>query len=133
MTGTTVYPRGAQIQWRCLPFAALSADTEVFYMAGRQLATLGSKLLGAGWPADTPALVVSRAGWPDALGSEHSLAELAAAAVLGLSLLLALPAWAQAPAAQAQPILEVRVSQAPPTLALAALPGAAAPLPGVPV
>ena len=27
MTGTTVYPRGAQIQWRCLPFAALSADT----------------------------------------------------------------------------------------------------------
>lgn len=27
MTGTTVLPRGAQIQWRCLPFAALSADT----------------------------------------------------------------------------------------------------------
>ena len=27
MTGTTVLHRGAQIQWRCLPFAALSADT----------------------------------------------------------------------------------------------------------
>ena len=27
MTGTTVYPRSAPIQWRCLPFAALSADT----------------------------------------------------------------------------------------------------------
>jgi ElaA protein len=27
LTGTTVLPRGAGIQWRCLPFAALSADT----------------------------------------------------------------------------------------------------------
>lgn len=27
MTGTTVFPRSAGIQWRCLPFAALSADT----------------------------------------------------------------------------------------------------------
>jgi len=27
LTGTTVYPRSAQIQWRCLPFAALSAHT----------------------------------------------------------------------------------------------------------
>lgn len=27
MTGTTVYPRSAPLQWRCLPFAALSADT----------------------------------------------------------------------------------------------------------
>ena len=27
MTGTTVYPRSAPIQWRCLPFAAMSADT----------------------------------------------------------------------------------------------------------
>ena len=27
MTGTTVLPRSAQVQWRCLPFAALSADT----------------------------------------------------------------------------------------------------------
>ncbi len=27
MTGTTVLPRGAALQWRCLPFAALSADT----------------------------------------------------------------------------------------------------------
>ncbi len=27
MTGTTVYPRSGPLQWRCLPFAALSADT----------------------------------------------------------------------------------------------------------
>lgn len=27
MTGTTVFHRSAPIQWRCLPFAALSADT----------------------------------------------------------------------------------------------------------
>lgn len=27
MTGTTVLPRSAQVHWRCLPFAALSADT----------------------------------------------------------------------------------------------------------
>lgn len=27
MTGITVPPRSAQTQWRCLPFAALSADT----------------------------------------------------------------------------------------------------------
>jgi uroporphyrin-III C-methyltransferase len=58
------------------------ADTEVFYMAGRQLAALGRKLLAAGWPESTPVSVVSRAGWPDMLGSEHALAELAAAAVL---------------------------------------------------
>ena len=58
------------------------ADTEVFYMAGRQLATLGRKLVAAGWPVDAPVSVVSRAGWPDSLGSEHALADLAAAAVL---------------------------------------------------
>jgi ElaA protein len=27
LTGTTVFPRSAQVRWRCLPFAALSADT----------------------------------------------------------------------------------------------------------
>ncbi len=62
--------------------AARSADTEVFYMAGRQLAALGRQLLGAGWPADTPTLVVSRAGCADAITSEHRVAELAAAALL---------------------------------------------------
>jgi uroporphyrin-III C-methyltransferase len=33
-------------------------------MAGQQLAALRQRLLAAGWAADTPALVVSRAGWP---------------------------------------------------------------------
>ncbi len=62
--------------------ALKSADTEVFYMAGRQLGALARKLQEAGWAADTPALVVSRAGCTDALSSTHSVAELAAAALL---------------------------------------------------
>jgi uroporphyrin-III C-methyltransferase len=62
--------------------AGRHADTEVFYMAGRQLGKLGRALLKAGWPADTPVCVVSRAGWPDAVASDHALAGLAAAAVL---------------------------------------------------
>ena len=58
------------------------ADTEVFYMAGRQLAGLGRRLRAAGWPAHAPALVVSRAGWPDQLSSSLTVGELAQAAVL---------------------------------------------------
>lgn len=57
------------------------ADTEVFYMAGRQLAALGRRLR-ASWPADTPVRVTSRAGWPDELHSDHVLAELGSAALL---------------------------------------------------
>lgn len=59
-----------------------SADTEVFYMAGKQLGALARRLLAAGWPADAPALVVSRAGWPDQLHSEHPVGELGHAALL---------------------------------------------------
>lgn len=62
--------------------ALKSADTEVFYMAGRQLAALGRKLLEAGWPSDTPVAVVSRAGCADALASDHRVSGLAAAAML---------------------------------------------------
>jgi uroporphyrin-III C-methyltransferase len=62
--------------------AAHSADTEVFYMAGRQLGTLARRLQDAGWPADTPALVVSRAGLPDEIASDHRVATLAEAALL---------------------------------------------------
>ena len=58
------------------------ADTEVFYMAGRQLAKLGRALTAKGWAPTTPVCVVSRAGWPDALCSELNLAELARAALL---------------------------------------------------
>lgn len=54
-----------------------AADTQVFYMAGRQLGVLGERLRAAGWPADTPALVVSRAGWPDEARSHHEVATLA--------------------------------------------------------
>jgi uroporphyrin-III C-methyltransferase len=62
--------------------AGRHADTEVFYMAGKQLAALGRKLVEAGWPAATPALVVSRAGWADELATEHTVAGLADATLL---------------------------------------------------
>jgi len=62
--------------------AARSADTEVFYMAGRQLAALSRRLLGAGWAPDTPVAVVSRAGWPDHHGSDHRVDTLPEAVVL---------------------------------------------------
>lgn len=62
--------------------AGRRADTEVFYMAGRRLGALGRALRQAGWPADTPVNVVSHAGWPDAVASDHGLLDLAAAAVL---------------------------------------------------
>ncbi len=62
--------------------AARSADTEVFYMAGRQLAALSRRLLGAGWDAHTPVAVVSRAGWADRNTSDHTVATLPGAVVL---------------------------------------------------
>jgi uroporphyrin-III C-methyltransferase len=62
--------------------AARSADTEVLYMAGRQLAALSRRLREAGWPADTPASVVSRAGCADQLASEHRVATLGEASLL---------------------------------------------------
>ena len=62
--------------------AGRCADTEVFYMAGKQLAALARKLLAAGWPGETPACVVSRAGWHDALQSEHRVDDLGGAAML---------------------------------------------------
>ena len=62
--------------------ASRSADTEVFYMAGKQLAHLSRRLLAAGWPAHAPVSVVSRAGWPDQLHSDHEARDLARAALL---------------------------------------------------
>jgi uroporphyrin-III C-methyltransferase len=62
--------------------ASRSADTEVFYMAGRQLGALSRRLVDAGWPADTPVSVVSRAGWADQISSDHSAVTLAEAALL---------------------------------------------------
>lgn len=62
--------------------ATRNADTEVFYMAGKQLAALSQRLIQTGWAPDTPAHVVSRAGWPDQLHTDHAVSALAAAAVL---------------------------------------------------
>ncbi len=61
--------------------ATRTADTEVFYMAGRQLAALSLKLREAGWPGDAPASVVSNAGWPDACCTDHTVATLADATI----------------------------------------------------
>ncbi len=73
---TTAMTREGDLQ------ASRSADTEVFYMAGRQLGALSRRLADAGWTADTPVLVVSRAGWPDQIASDHNVASLAEAALL---------------------------------------------------
>ncbi len=73
---TTAMTREGDLQ------AARSADTEVFYMAGRQLGALSRRLADAGWTTDTPVLVVSRAGWPDQIASDHSVASLPEAALL---------------------------------------------------
>ena len=62
--------------------ATRTADTEVFYMAGKQLAALSRRLIAAGWPADAPTSVVSRAGWPDQLQSDHRVDTLRDATVL---------------------------------------------------
>lgn len=62
--------------------ASRSADTEVFYMAGRQLGALARRLHEEGWPADTPVSVISRAGWPDQVHSEHTVGSLAEGSVL---------------------------------------------------
>jgi uroporphyrin-III C-methyltransferase len=61
---------------------ARSADTEVFYMGGKQLAALGRRLRAAGWPTATPVSVVSRAGWPDQLHTDHTIESLAQATVV---------------------------------------------------
>lgn len=61
---------------RCGMGPGQRADTEVFYMAGRQLAPLSKGLLDAGWPQDTLVSVVSRAGWPDMRHTVHSVGTL---------------------------------------------------------
>jgi uroporphyrin-III C-methyltransferase len=59
-----------------------TADTEVFYMAGKQLGTLARRLMEAGWGDHTPVSVVSRAGWPDQLHSDHTVLTLPRASML---------------------------------------------------
>jgi uroporphyrin-III C-methyltransferase len=86
--------------------ATRSADTEVFYMAGKQLAELSRQLVQAGWPGDTPALVVSRAGWPDQLHSDHTVCTLPHASLLhaGRPAVVTVGAGATALAAAPRPI-----------------------------
>lgn len=84
--------------------ATRSADSEVFYMAGRQIAALAQRLADAGWSADTPVCVVSRAGCADPRISEHRLATLAQAALLhtGRPTVVTVGAAAEATAATAK-------------------------------
>lgn len=85
--------------------ARLRADTEVFYMGGRQLPALSRRLRAAGWPGTAPCSVVSNAGAADALCSQHRLDALAAASVLHagrpLVVTVGVGATAVAPAAAA--------------------------------
>jgi len=88
-----------------------SADTEVFYMAGKQLAALSRRLIEVGWTTDTPVSVVSRAGWPDQLHSEHSISTLPRASLLhaGRPTIVTVGAGARPLAgARAAPTLDVR-------------------------
>lgn len=73
---TTAMTRSGELEGR------RGADTEVFYMGGRQLGALSRRLLEAGWPADTPAAVVSHAGHADPIVSDHTVATLAHGSVM---------------------------------------------------
>jgi uroporphyrin-III C-methyltransferase len=77
---TTAMTRTGDLQ--CGMGPGQRADTEVFYMAGRQLAPLCKGLLDAGWPAATEVSVVSRAGWPDMRHTTHTVATLDDASVV---------------------------------------------------
>ncbi|MGQ0596130.1 uroporphyrinogen-III C-methyltransferase [Aquabacterium sp.] len=71
---TTAMTRTGDLQ--CGMGPGQRADTEVFYMAGRQLDPLSKGLLDAGWPAETMVSVVSRAGWPDMRHTVHTAGTL---------------------------------------------------------
>jgi uroporphyrin-III C-methyltransferase len=71
---TTAMTRTGDLQ--CGMGPGQRADTEVFYMAGRQLAPLSKGLLDAGWPEGTAVSVVSRAGWPDMRHTVHTAGTL---------------------------------------------------------
>ncbi len=71
---TTAMTRTGDLQ--CGMGPGQRADTEVFYMAGRQLDPLCKGLLEAGWPADTAVSVVSRAGWSDMRHTSHTVGTL---------------------------------------------------------
>jgi uroporphyrin-III C-methyltransferase len=71
---TTAMTRTGELQ--CGMGPGQRADTEVFYMAGRQLAPLQQGLIDAGWPLETAISVVSRAGWPDMRHTVHTVGSL---------------------------------------------------------
>jgi len=96
--------------------ASRSADTEVFYMTGKQLAALSRRLIEAGWPTHTPVSVVSRAGWPDQLHSDHSVATLPRASMLhaGRPTIVTVGAGARPLAAATEPTADIHRAQLEP-------------------
>jgi len=116
-SGRSVTLATAMTQHTRIQVSAPRADTEVFYMAGRQLGALGRRLQAAGWAGDTRVCVVSRAGWPDSLASEHPVQDLAEAACLhaGRPTVVTVGAGARATTGAGQHIVAGAVpSKAPP-------------------
>lgn len=105
--------------------ATRTADTEIYYMAGKQLGDLASRLIAAGWPGSTPASAVSRAGWPDQQHSEHTLHTLGEASaihagrptvvVVGVGASAVTPPCAASPSATSSPPDARPCGDAPPT------------------
>jgi uroporphyrin-III C-methyltransferase len=109
--------------------AGRHADTESFYMAGKQLAALSRRLVDAGWPEATPAFVVSRAGWPDQIASEHSVATLGDATMLHAGRPTVVTVGAGATALASAPAEAPVAVAADPSPALAQRPGTSASTP----
>ncbi len=109
----TAYTRAGDVQ------ATRTADTEVFYMAGRQLAALARRLVEAGWDAATPAYAVSRAGTADMRHSDHTVATLADAGALhaGRPTVVTVGAGALAVQAEAPLVALPPPAASPPTAA----------------
>ncbi|MCB1981922.1 MAG: uroporphyrinogen-III C-methyltransferase [Rhodoferax sp.] len=108
--------------------AGRRADTEVCYMAGRRLAQLGGRLRAAGWPAQSPVVVVSNAGSADARTSVHRLDALADAAELHGGRPTVVTVGAGAAPVAPQPVLQAAALSRPRMPALAPLARGEAPV-----
>ncbi len=107
---TTAMTRTGDLQ--CGMGPGQRADTEVFYMAGRQLAPLSKGLLDAGWPGDTEVSVVSRAGWPDMRHTVHTVATLDDASSVHAGRPTLVTVGAGASAIPEQPLTHITLSRA---------------------
>ena len=102
---TTAMTRTGDLQ--CGMGPGQRADTEVFYMAGRQLAPLSKGLADAGWAPDTTVSVVSRAGWPDMRHTVHTVGTLDEASAIHAGRPTLVIVGAGATALPAQPLTHI--------------------------